>query len=67
MAAEDSFTFVQNDLAETLFPVFEEIKRRNKLCDVTLKVHFTCTYRNSIYYKMHIEKFVPNFVVYSNR
>lgn len=40
MAAEDSFTFIQNDLAETLFPVFEDIKKMNKLCDVTLKVHF---------------------------
>lgn len=42
MAAEDSFTFVQNDLAETLFPVFEEIKRMKKLCDVTLKVENRC-------------------------
>lgn len=38
MATDDSVTFVQNDLAETLFPVFEEIKRMGKLCDVTLKV-----------------------------
>lgn len=44
MAGEDSFTFVQNDLAETLFPVFEEIKRRNKLCDVTLKVYISTLY-----------------------
>lgn len=48
MAGEDSFTFVQNDLAETLFPVFEEIKRRNKLCDVTLKVLIMSIYRNYI-------------------
>lgn len=48
MAGEDSFTFIQNDLAETLFPVFEEIKRRNKLCDVTLKVLIMSIYLNYI-------------------
>lgn len=38
MATEDSITFVQENLAFKSFPIFEDIKREGKLCDVVLKV-----------------------------
>ena len=36
--AEDVVVFHRNDLPTQAFPVMEEIRRRGKLCDVTLKV-----------------------------
>lgn len=36
--AEDSYVFSQNNLPEVTFPVFEDIRRQGKLCDVTIKV-----------------------------
>ncbi|KAG8196140.1 hypothetical protein JTE90_007875 [Oedothorax gibbosus] len=38
MATEDSITFIQENLAIKSFPIFEDIKREGKLCDVVLKV-----------------------------
>lgn len=35
---EKPYTFQQDDLFSQGFPVFEEIRRQGKLCDVTLKV-----------------------------
>ncbi|XP_037072412.1 LOW QUALITY PROTEIN: kelch-like protein 18 [Pollicipes pollicipes] len=37
-ASRDHTIFVQSDLFEKGFPVMEEIRRKGKLCDVTLKV-----------------------------
>ncbi|XP_054724682.1 kelch-like protein 18 [Uloborus diversus] len=48
MSAEDSITFVQTDLADSSFPVFEDIKRDGKLCDVTLKVENRLFYAHRI-------------------
>lgn len=36
--ADDVSVFVKEDLPKTAFPVFEDIRRQGKLCDVTLKV-----------------------------
>ncbi len=36
--ADDVVVFVKPDLPMSAFPVMEEIRRKAKLCDVTLKV-----------------------------
>lgn len=36
--ADDVVVFHKHDLPNMAFPMFEEIRRRGKLCDVTLKV-----------------------------
>jgi kelch-like protein 18 len=36
--ADEIEVFQKNDLPNLAFPVFEEIRRQGKLCDVTLKV-----------------------------
>ncbi|PRD33241.1 UNVERIFIED_CONTAM: Kelch-like protein 18 [Trichonephila clavipes] len=48
MANDDSITFVQNDLACSSFPIFEDIKHLGKLCDVTLKVEDRCFFAHRI-------------------
>ncbi|CAL1262525.1 unnamed protein product [Larinioides sclopetarius] len=48
MANDDSITFVQKDLPGNSFPIFEEVKRVGKLCDVTLKVEDRCFYAHRI-------------------
>jgi kelch-like protein 18 len=36
--ADEIEVFQKNDLPKFAFPVFEDIRRQGKLCDVTLKV-----------------------------
>ncbi|GIY18656.1 kelch-like protein 18 [Caerostris darwini] len=48
MASDDCFTFIQYDLAFCSFPVFEDIKRLGKLCDVILKVEDRSFYAHRI-------------------
>lgn len=38
--ADDVVVFVKADLPMSAFPMMEEIRRKGKLCDVTLKVRF---------------------------
>ena len=44
--ADDIIVFHKEDLPKTAFPVFEDIRRQGKLCDVTLKVNIlmSCVY-----------------------
>ena len=44
--ADDIIVFHKEDLPKTAFPVFEDIRRQGKLCDVTLKVNILMSFTN---------------------
>jgi hypothetical protein len=58
--ADDIVTFTNKDLPVLAFPQMEDIRRRGKLCDVTLKVRILTTC--GFYFGFVIVKLTDNFV-----
>jgi hypothetical protein len=36
--SDECYRFIQNDLPLNCFPIFDELRRQQKLCDITIKV-----------------------------